>query len=476
MFRASVAVGKMLPPSVMGLLPQSEHSIVHFNLVAYFQQFGTTNDATSRTSQDTVERSVPHSSTGFVYPKGTSNRYEHENIHPNNGANLNGVVTAHHETSTSDSHNDYRVSNANTTLQSYEDAIPYRPTGTARKQLVPAHLSQHPHALPSLSATASSSHPYSYIAPPTLVPPPPPPLSSQPRIRTNPHEAHHTYDLNSIPEPPPPHRQGTQHTPTHRFSSFEQMRSVHSSSAMLFSPQTDRDYDTDSTGSASDDQLSSEYNTEYTTPHKAHKYDRGHYNHESRSFDAPAPQNDLPFSASTQDFYSSRASFVHHSLSHRGGNSSNTSFLSASAAARAVSPAAFGSAAPRFPAPPSYTTPNRAADPRARPNRYELQAGLDTGTGSTSGHSNGSEGSPQTDFEYEYDSDHGPQNRSVRPVSTSRGGRRVANAPNRMSNSSFAAPSSITKPALSAEDLRISYVQASCKYARSVILLPFYYV
>ena len=462
MFRASTAAGKMLSPSVMGLLPQSEHSIIHSNLAAYFQQFGaTTNEVTSRINPGSVERMAPHGKADLTTSNGSLYGFGHENIHPNSGASLNSVVTASAQSTQHrmpDSHNEYSVVNQGTTLQSYEDAVPYRPTGNVRKQ-IPAHLPQHSSVQPSMPPAASLSHPYSYIAPSTFLHPPPPPTTApsyQPKTRTNPHEAHHTYDLSSIPVPPPPaHTHGAHHTPTHRYQSVEQVQTTRSSSAMLFSPQTDRDYDTDSTGSASDDQLSSEYNLEYSTPHKAHKYDRDHNIHGSRAFDAIASAHDVSRSESAQYIHSSHSTHANPSSTHRG-NTSNTSFLSASTAARAVSPAAFGSAAPRFPAPPSYTTPGRAMGPSARPTRYELHTGLDTGTGSTSGNSNGSEGSPQTDFEYEYDSDHGHQSHSMRPVSTSRGGRRVGNAPNRTISNSFVAPSSSTKPALSAEDLRIS--------------------
>lgn len=274
--------------------------------------------------------------------------------------------------------------------------------------------------------------------------------------RPNRHEAHHTYDLDQYVG-----RDG-------RGSSSQQLRHDYptkdknrgSFAHVEYSPQTDYDFDSDSMETAGDDQVNwDEQEQEQSRWHHSRSQEQRSLPHRMPPHSSAAAHSGLP-------------------------GSRPVSAVPANAG-RAASPA-FGSATPRFPAPPSYSphgtplvTPLVTPSPHLRSNNagrgsraYEAShlkhawPVNELGSESTSSHSGSAWSSPQTDFEFEYDSDHRRQVHRRRPPD--RSGTAAGN--NRANVSVEASTTLRTKTLLTAEDLRIRSVRFSIYF----LIQPFF--
>lgn len=324
--------------------------------------------------------------------------------------------------------------------QRYDDVAPPRPQQLPHQ---PRQADWYPVAQcpPAQSNVHTPSHALSQPA-----------TSTAPKHRPNPHEAHHTYDFNSSaaahPTPPTnPTSYHAPHTPSYfaqsgQYYQLAQNNSVHYSTTLpppqgvYSSPQTDWDSNTNSDSAES----MSDLYTEPGNPLDAHYESLRRYEAYLRGVQT---RSTIP--AEPREHGVRRP---HQSLD-------SSQVLRASADfGRATSPA-FGSATPRFPPPPSYSTLAGAA--QLTPARRAGSAGRGglSATDSASNHSGyGSASSPQTDPEHEYDSEHerGVSRHVTRPTSRERRG--AARRPGKVVYEPEAPPSS-SKASLTAEDLRI---------------------
>jgi hypothetical protein len=314
----------------------------------------------------------------------------------------------------------------------YEEAVPYRYNNNSEGQRV------YPPATPNPITTPVQ------------------------QCRPNRHEAHHTYDLDQYIG-----RGGSEGSSQRLRNDYPtQDKSRGSFAHVEYSPQTDYDYDSDSMETAGDDQVN------WDEQEQGQGQSRWPHSHDASFRRSQGQQLSIPHRIPS---HSSTAA-------HSGLPGSRLVSVVPATVGRAASPA-FGSAAPRFPAPPSYSphgTPLVTPAPHLRSNSagrgarsYETShlkhawPVNELGSESTSSHSGSGSAwsSPQTDFEFEYDSDHGRQVHRRRPPD--RAGTAAGN--NRASVSVEASTALRTKSALTAEDLRIR----SIRFSMYALIQPF---